>query len=32
MEKTKLVATVCENKNERNQIEEFIKVVSMLFV
>ncbi len=25
MEKTKLVATVCENKNERNQIEEFIK-------
>lgn len=25
MEKTKLVATVCENKNERKQIEEFIK-------
>ena len=25
MEKTKLVATVCENKNERDQIEEFIK-------
>ena len=25
MEKTKLVATVCENKNERGQIEEFIK-------
>ena len=25
MEKTKLIATVCENKNERKQIEEFIK-------
>lgn len=25
MEKTKLIATVCENKNEEKQIEEFIK-------
>lgn len=25
MEKTKLIATVCESKNERKQIEEFIK-------
>ena len=25
MEKTKLIATVCENKNEQKQIEEFIK-------
>ncbi len=25
MEKTKLIATVCESKNERRQIEEFIK-------
>lgn len=25
MEKTKLIATICENKNERKQIEEFIK-------
>lgn len=25
MEKTKLIATVCENKNEAKQIEEFIK-------
>ena len=25
MEKTKLIATICENKNERGQIEEFIK-------
>ena len=25
MEKTKLIATVCESKNEQKQIEEFIK-------
>ena len=25
MEKTKLIATICENKNEKKQIEEFIK-------
>ena len=25
MEKTKLIATLCENKNEKSQIEEFIK-------
>ena len=25
MEKTKLIATVCENKDEIRQIEEFIK-------